>query len=121
MIWFPIVIGMAFLYVVSVNYVAIALGFAVPEMTLSLSGMAIEVLKNLFEEGGILGGVLGWMGFLMSYFQKKFRSNVKSGLLIGLIFGIYVLPVYVISFFELAATFTDCIFSNICWCCTFLC
>ncbi len=105
LIWFPIVIGMAALYMISVHYAAIALGFEVPEMTLSPKQMVMEVFKNLFEEAGILGGVLGWVGFLIPYFQKKYNNNVKAGLLTGLIFGIYVLPGYVMSSFELAAAF----------------
>ena len=105
LIWFPIVIGMALLYLVCIHYGSIAFGFDVPEMTLTFNQMVIEVVKNLFEEAGILGGVLGWIGFLMPYFQKKYNSNVKAGLLTGLIFGIYVLPGYMISSFELAAAF----------------
>jgi len=105
LIWFPIVIGMALLYLAFIHYGSIVVGFDVPEMTLTLSQMVIEVVKNLFEEAGILGGVLGWIGFLMPFFQKKYNSNVKAGLLTGLIFGIYVLPGYMISSFELAAAF----------------
>ena len=105
LIWFPIVIGMALLYLASVHYGSIALGFDVPERTLTLSQMPIEVVKNLFEEPAILGGVLGWIGFLMPFFQKKYNSNIKAGIFTGLIFGIYVLPGYVISSFELAAAF----------------
>jgi hypothetical protein len=105
LIWFPIVIGMALLYLVCIHYGSIAIGFDVPEMTLTFNQMLIEIVKNLFEEAGILGGVLGWIGFLMPYFQKKYNSNVKSGLLTGLIFGIYVLPGFMISSFELAAAF----------------
>ena len=105
LIWFPIVIGMALLYLVCIHFGSIVFGFDVPEMTLTFNQMVIEVVKNLFEEAGILGGVLGWIGFLMPYFQKKYNSNVKAGLLTGLIFGIYVLPGYMISSFELAAAF----------------
>lgn len=105
LIWFPIVIGVAILYLVCIHFGSIVFGLDVPEMTLTFNQMVIEVVKNLFEEAGILGGVLGWIGFLMPYFQKKYNSNVKAGLLTGLIFGIYVLPGYMISSFELAAAF----------------
>lgn len=105
LIWFPIVIGMFLMYIGSVHFSSIAVGFDVPEMTLTFNQMVIEVVKNLFEEAGILGGVLGWIGFLMPFFQKKYNSNIKAGLLTGLVFGIYVLPGYVITSFELAAIF----------------
>lgn len=105
LIWFPIVIGTFFIYIFSIHFASIAVGFEVPEMTLTFKQMVTEVVKNLFEEAGILGGVLGWIGFLMPFFQKKYNSNIKAGLLTGLIFGIYVLPGYVITSFELAAIF----------------
>ncbi|CAM5214743.1 hypothetical protein [Lysinibacillus sphaericus] len=105
LIWFPIIIGLFLIYVGSIHYGSIAVGFDVPEMTLTFKQMVIEVVKNLFEEAGILGGVLGWIGFLMPYLQKKYNSNIKAGVITGLIFGIYVLPGYVITSFELAAIF----------------
>ncbi|CAM5713744.1 CPBP family intramembrane metalloprotease OS=Lysinibacillus sphaericus OX=1421 GN=LYSIN_02280 PE=4 SV=1 [Lysinibacillus sphaericus] len=58
MIWFPIIIGLFLIYVGSIHYGSIAVGFDVPEMTLTFKQMVIEVVKNLFEEAGILGGVL---------------------------------------------------------------
>lgn len=102
-IWLPIVLGMAALYLAFIHYGSIAAGFGVPEMTLTVGQMGIEIVKNLFEEAGILGGVLGWIGFLMPFFQKKFNNNIKAGLMTGFIFGIYVLPGFLISSFELAA------------------
>lgn len=103
--WFPIVIGIAVLYATSVHFTSIVVGFGVPEIKLTPSQMAVEVLKNLFEEAGILGGVFGWLGFLLPYLQGKFNGNIKAGLLTGLIFGSYVAPGFMMSSFELAAAY----------------
>ncbi len=113
--WFPIVIGTAALYAAFIHFGSIAFGFGVPEMTLSPNQMVTEVLKNLYEEAGILGGVFGWYGFLLPFLQKKFDNNIKAGLLTGLIFGIYCLPGYLISSFELAAAFPLYVIQMMCF------
>ncbi len=103
--WFGIVVGMAVLYAVSIHFLSIAVGFGVPKMTQTPKEMVVGLLRNLYEEAGILGGVFGWFGFLLPYLQKKYNNNVKAGAITGLIFGIYVAPGYVISSFELAAAY----------------
>ncbi|MDF2801029.1 MAG: hypothetical protein K0S61_932 [Anaerocolumna sp.] len=113
--WFLIVIGMAVVYAAFIHFGSLALGFGVPEMTLKPKQMIVEVLKNLYEEAGILGGVFGWYGFLLPFLQKKFNNNIKAGLLTGLIFGIYCLPGYLISSFNLAAVFPLYVLQMMCF------
>lgn len=103
--WFFIVLGLGIAYGIFVHFGSLICGFGAPEMTFGPKQMLIELLKNLFEEAGILGGVLGWIGFLLPFLQKKFNNNVKAGLMTGLLFGIYVLPGYAMSVFQLSAVY----------------
>lgn len=65
----------------------------------------IVLLKNIYEETGLLGGAFGWYGFLLPYMQKRTQSSILSGLITGFIFGLFVLPGYLFSSFETGTSY----------------
>ena len=105
LIWFPIIIAVMVLYVISVRLVCMLIGIDVPEMTYGPLKMMTIFLKNFYEEIGMLGVAFGYYGFVLPYLQRVMKSNIKAGLLTGFILGMFLAPGYIFSSFETATSF----------------
>lgn len=105
LIWFPVILGIIIVFYFCMHFGSILFGIGVPEITMTKRDMAIVILKNFYEETGLIGGAFGWYGFLLPYFQKKYNSSIKAGILTGLSFGLFVLPGYAFSSFETASIY----------------
>ncbi|WP_313131504.1 hypothetical protein [Anaerocolumna sp.] len=104
-IWFLILLGISVVFYVCIHYGSILFGIPLPEVTMNTKERVIMLLKNIYEETGLLGGALGWYGFLLPYLQRKTKSSIKAGLATGFIFGLFVLPGYLFSSFETATAY----------------
>lgn len=104
-IWFPIILVISIVFYLCMHYGSMLFGIELPTVTLSTKERIILLLKNIYEETGLLGGAVGWYGFLLPYLQKKFNSSIKASLLTGFVFGLFVLPGYVFSSFETATAY----------------
>ncbi|SYX83430.1 hypothetical protein [Paenibacillus alvei] len=103
--WFPVLLGVVVLFVLTMHYGSKLFGIPLPQMTYSIPEMFLIGLWNLIEETGLIGGIFGWIGFLLPFLQGKFKNNVTSSLLTGLIFGLWVMPGYVISSYETSTSY----------------
>lgn len=103
--WFWVIGIQSIIFVICLHYGSILFGINMPVVTMSTADRVIVLLKNIYEETGLLGGAFGWFGFLLPYLQEKTHSSIKSGLLTGLIFGLFVLPGYAFSSFETATAY----------------
>lgn len=97
LVWFPILIGGFFIFVLSMRFGCMLLGVKVPQITYSISQIISEAFFNLIRETGIIGGTFGWAGFLLPCLQEKLKNNITSGLLTGLILGLWVFPGFALS------------------------
>ncbi len=104
-IWFPVLIGISVLFYFCMYVGSKCFGIVLPEVTMSATERIVTLLKNIYEETGLLGGALGWYGFLLPYMQKRTQSSILSGLITGFIFGLFVLPGYLFTSFETATNY----------------
>ena len=104
-IWFPILFGLSLLFYLCMHFGSKYFGILLPEVTMSSKERIIVLLKNIYEETGLLGGAFGWYGFLLPYMQKRTQSSILSGLITGFIFGLFVLPGYLFSSFETGTSY----------------
>ncbi len=103
--WFVFLLIVSIAFYFGMHYGSTLFNIQLPEVTLSTKERIILLLKNIYEETGLLGGALGWYGFLLPYMQKKHNSSIKAGLITGFIFGLFVLPGYAFSSFETATAY----------------
>lgn len=104
-IWFPVLFVMSVLFYVCMHFGSKCFGIPLPEVTMDSKERVITLLKNIYEETGLLGGALGWYGFLLPYMQRRMKSSIKAGLATGFMFGLFVLPGYLFSSFETATAY----------------
>lgn len=90
--WFPVLFGVAVIFVLSMRYGSLLFGVNVPKITYSFQQMFVTAILNFVKETALIGGVFGWVGFLLPFIQGKLKNSTLSGLLTGLIFGLWVLP-----------------------------
>lgn len=103
--WFIYLLIVSIVFFVAMHYGSILFHIPLPKVTLSNNDRLVLLLKNIYEETGLLGGALGWYGFLLPYMQKQYQSSIMGGLITGFIFGLFVLPGYVLSSFETATAY----------------
>lgn len=103
--WFVFLLIVSIVFYFAMHYGSILFNIPLPEVTFSTKERIILLLKNIYEETGLLGGALGWYGFLLPYMQKRFNSSIKAGLITGFVFGLFVLPGYAFSSFETATAY----------------
>lgn len=104
-IWFLILSIIAIIFYLCMHYGSRLFNILLPEVTMSIKDRIVTLLKNIYEETGLLGGAFGWYGFLLPYLQRKNNSAIKSGLITGLVFALFVLPGYLFSSFEAATIY----------------
>ncbi|MGT2894505.1 hypothetical protein ACVR0A_08840 [Streptococcus downei] len=103
--WFIYLFIVSIAFFAAMHYGSILLHIPLPKVKLSTNDRLVLLLKNIYEETGLLGGALGWYGFLLPYMQKQYYSSIKGGLMTGFIFGLFVFPGYALSSFETATTY----------------
>lgn len=90
-------------FLLSVRWLSIFIGWEVPEMDRPLYDQLILLLRNFFEEVGLIGGLFGWIGLVLPLLQQKY-GILLAGLLTGAIWGFWTLPGFLVSDLDTGAT-----------------
>lgn len=105
LVWATLILSLFTLFLFCMHYGSMLFRIPLPEVTLSPKERLLILLRNVYEETGLLGGAFGWYGFVLPYFQMRVGNSVKAGLLTGFVQGLFVLPGYLFTSFETATAY----------------